>query len=502
MLGDNAMAEKVPRLVVGVDIRKFKLDPMDGFVLTRVNGRLGIKELATETGLGDFSVERSIEKLEKLGVVIRLEPGAPDPAPVAPPPKEQPRSAVAQFSVGLVDAKYDPKELEAPADLPIEQKKRILDFFYRLDDLDHYTLLGVTREAEKKAIKRAYFELAAIFHPDRYYKKDLGTFKPKMEVLFTRITEAHDTLIDVEKRADYDAYVQEVASTRGMEAMLERAIAESEAKASAAATVSVPAPPPSGPAMPSAPPKEPSLIPGPERGPSPEEIRARKEALARRLTGGGPRPGSTVQASQPPPPVKSNPLRYSNPHDAMDAIKRRYEDRVESATAAQARKYIQAADDAVAKKDVVAAASALHIATKFAPDDVELAMRYQETKNQADTFLNESYTKQASYEERQGHWVDAAKSWQKVAKIRTTDAKPQERAANALLRSDGDLHEAAEYAKRAIAIEPTNVEHHLTLVEIYMKAGLAASARRAAETAQSIDPKNPAGALLMKKFGR
>jgi curved DNA-binding protein CbpA len=488
------MAEKVPRVVPGIDIRKFKLDPMDGFLLTRIDGKLGPKELARDTGLPDFSVARALEKLEKLGIVQIIDPNAPPPPPPqpAPPPAPPPerKSAIAQFDDGLLAPKYDPKELAEQADLTLEQKKRILDFFYRLDDLDHYTLLGITKEADKKGVKRAYFELAAAFHPDRYFKKELGSFKPKMEVLFNRVTEAHDTLVDVSKRTEYDAYLAEVATTRGMEAMLERAMADSaraaaEAERAQAATAAaaVPPPPPSKPAAPA--------------GPTPEELQRRREALARRLTGGMRPP----QASRPPSD-KPNPLRYSNPQDAMEALKRRYEDRVDNATQAHAHRYIQAAEDALAKNDLVAAATSFNIATKFAPHDVGLAMRAQEVRNLADNLLSESYLKQAQYEERQGHWFEASRSWQKLAKLKN-DAVAHERTANALLHSpEGDLHEAAEHAKQAITLQPTAVTNHVTLVEIYLKAGLNASARRAADAAMALDPKHIGLQNVLKRMGR
>ncbi|NVL67946.1 hypothetical protein, partial [Escherichia coli] len=88
--------------------------------------------------------------------------GAPvAPAP-SPPPPARDRTQLPQFaSIGL-DPKYDPKELDEAVDLSAEQKKRVLDMFYRLDDLDHYTLLGVSKEADKKTVKRSYFELAAL----------------------------------------------------------------------------------------------------------------------------------------------------------------------------------------------------------------------------------------------------------------------------------------------------------------------------------------------------
>jgi DnaJ-domain-containing protein 1 len=496
------MADKVPRLLPGVDIRKFKLDPMDGFLLTRIDGKLGPKELARETGLPDFSVARALEKLEKLGVIEVADPSAPPPPPPAPPPPapSERKSTIAQFDGGLLAPKYDPKELEAPADLTPEQKKRVLDFFYRLDDLDHYTLLGVTSEADKKAVKRAYFELAAAFHPDRYFKKDLGPFKPKMEVLFNRITEAHDTLIDAAKRAEYDAYLAEVATTRGMEAMLERAIAESAAKPAVSVAPAAPAvassAPPAAPVMSVPPAPVVSGPPPPPSAPSPADIRARKEALARRLTGGLRAP------SMRPPPEQTSPLKYTNAQDAVDALKRRYEDRIESASQAHSQRYVAAAEDALAKNDLVAAATSLGIAAKFAPDDEALANRAREVKELADKVLCESYLKQAQYEERQGHWFEASKSWLKVAKIKN-DATSHERAANALLRSpEGDLHEAAEHSKRAITQQPENVENHITLVEIYVKAGLSASARRAAEAASQLDPKHAGLQALLKRIGK
>jgi len=487
------MPAKVPRLVAHVDVRKFKLDAMDGFLLTRIDGKLSPKDLARETGLPDFSVDRAIDKLEKLGIVEMIDPRAPPPdaLPPPPPPHERAKPALPEFH--SLQQKYDPQELDEQVDLSDDVKKRILDFYYRLDDLDHYTLLGVQQDADKKAVKRAYFEYAGLLHPDRYFKKQLGTFKLKMEVLFTRVTEAHDTLVDAAKRLDYDAYLDEVETTRGMEALLEKALAESAKVTTTFTQVTTREPS----AKPPEPPSQPELT-----GPTPEEIQARKEVLARRLLGGS---GASVRAKMEsrPPLERPDPRRYANPQDAMDALKRRYEDRIESATVAQSRKYILAGEEALAKKDVVAAASAFSIAAKFAPDDAALAMRYHEVKNEADKLLSASYAKQAVYEEKEGHWPEAAKNWQKIAKIEILDARAQERAANALLHcKDADLHQAAEHAKKAIAVEPQNIAYYVTLAEVYVKAGLTASARRALEVAMNLDPKHAGIVALQKRVGK
>ncbi len=486
------MADKVPHLVPGFDIKKLKLDPMDGFVFSRIDGKLGPLELARETGLPDFSVTRTLEKLEKLGAVALLPPGAPPPGAPPPPPSvpiaPPSQSALSQFDNFAL--KYDAAELEEVADLTHEQKKRILDFYYRLDDIDHYTLLGVPRDAEKKKIKRAYFEVAATFHPDRHFKKQLGSFKTKMEVVFNRATEANDTLLDAEKRAEYDAYLSEVATTRGMETMLERALADAaRVSAEVQAAAATPAPQATAP-TPAAPP--------PPSGPSADDIQRRKEALARRLLGGNRSAQSQVA---PPPQPKANPYEFASSRDAVDALKRRYEDRLASATQAQAQRYRQAAEDAMAKNDLVAASSAYSLAAKFAPEDEALAATAVDVKLKAEVTLCESYVRQGTYEEKQGHWEEAGRSWQKVAKLRN-DAYSNARAAYALLHSGGDLHQAAEHAKQAISNEPNEIEHHITLVEVYAKAGLLASARRAAEGAATLDPNHEKLQTILKKLGR
>src|SRR5262249_36275232 len=156
----------------------------------------------------------------------------------------------------------------------------------------------------------------------------------------------------------YDGYLAEVATTRGLEAMFERALEESQ-RAAAAAAEAMPSAPPSARGV-TAPPPSVRGVSTPPRGPSPEEMRARREALAKRLLGGSGRPPSPSQPAE----ERQSHLRYSNPSDAMDAIKRRYEERVENATLAQAKRYIDEADAALEKKDIVQAASMLSIAVK------------------------------------------------------------------------------------------------------------------------------------------
>jgi curved DNA-binding protein len=63
---------------------------------------------------------------------------------------------------------------------------------------DYYAILGVSRDAAPDEIKRAYRKLARKYHPD--VSKLPGT-----EERFKEVSEAHEVLMDAEKRAAYDA---------------------------------------------------------------------------------------------------------------------------------------------------------------------------------------------------------------------------------------------------------------------------------------------------------
>jgi DnaJ-class molecular chaperone len=63
---------------------------------------------------------------------------------------------------------------------------------------DPYTLLGVSKGADDKAIKSAYRKLAKELHPDK--NKD----NPKATERFSNITQAYDLLSDPKKRAAFD----------------------------------------------------------------------------------------------------------------------------------------------------------------------------------------------------------------------------------------------------------------------------------------------------------
>ena len=65
---------------------------------------------------------------------------------------------------------------------------------------DYYEVLGVNRDADEEAIKKAYRRLAMKHHPDR------NPDNPKAEEQFKEAKEAYEVLTDASKRAAYDRY--------------------------------------------------------------------------------------------------------------------------------------------------------------------------------------------------------------------------------------------------------------------------------------------------------
>lgn len=503
---------------------------MEAFVLSRVDGRTSDAEIALVTGLGVADVTELLRRLDDLGAVtygqITTPASGTKQAPVGGllgasgsgthPRVEAPLITDASDASDASDTPlitespptaYDPAELDEPADIPQTRKRTILDLHHKLDAMSHYELLGVSPTANKKAVKSAYFGVVSTFHPDKYYGKSLGSFKPKLERIFQRVTQAHDTLTQPKLREEYDRFLESQLATRALDIVADPASAlpevdeifrEMEREARLAATASPSSPPPAGP--PGAPLAQggltPSAVPGgavvnvPGSSPpvesavrqrismTPEE---RRRALARKL--GGSIPAPAVRAPQP---VESAPAPSAR-EAAADSLKQRYEAHLTRARDDRLKRYIQAADDAVAAKNMVAATNALRIAVSLAPENVALAERFETIERQAAASLADQYIEQAKYEERRGEFALAAQGYERALRGRPS-AQLHERAAHCFLETRGDPKKASDHARKAVEMAPREVAYRITLSRVYARAGMEQSALGELERARTLDP--------------
>jgi curved DNA-binding protein CbpA len=552
-----ADGSRIPRVIMEASaLRSLPLVAADGFVLSRIDGKASERGLAALTGLPEMQIRTSLDKLFGLkAIAFGPPPALPPPvlvrpsaqmASVAPPqsnaaiPAPAPNDmnfAEPSTSLGInmllasaiASVHDDAPELAEEVDLPLELRRRVLGLHSVVTSLDHYALLGITRDVDKKGVKRSYFELAAVFHPDRYFRKNLGSFKAKMETIFGKVSNAYETLADKEQRAEYDVYLGDIEKSKNVESMLRHVMAEVEkaeqSVLDAAGGVggnggpgpSIPAPAPESmrvsgvgasvapqpvsiqadstqTGVPSGAPPPPASAPARSLA----EDQRRREALAMRLKGvARPQPKPAVERKVTPSP--GGTLRPS-PIDAMDAVKRRYEEKIDAARRAQSQKYVTLAETAESRNDLTAAAASYRVALTFLREDEPAYARAKEVIAKSEQTLGETYVRQAEHEEKGNRWEDAARSWGRAVKLRPTDHHAHERYAHALVRANGDLHEASQIAQKAVAMAPMVGDYRCTLATVYAAAGLLLNAKRELEAAALQFPDNPNIPVLLKKL--
>ena len=219
---------RVPRPLSGCDVRSLPLSPVEAFLFSRIDGALSEVELSQITGMTPAAVAAALDRLTQLRAITA------DPAPgngassrepprhaTPPPSTARPAPASAPTSSGR-KPRYTQAELDEVVEIEPERKRAILELYYRLDDLTYYEVLGVGALDDKKKIKAAYYALAPDFHPDRFFRKQLGAYKQKIEAIFARLTLAQDVLTSRQRREEYDDYLDQTHRNRSMSALLDQ----------------------------------------------------------------------------------------------------------------------------------------------------------------------------------------------------------------------------------------------------------------------------------------
>ncbi len=447
---------RVVRLVANVDYKKLPLTPVEGNVFSRIDGKATEADIGKLTGFHPETISKALDRL--------IELGAAENAQQAKNKEQASKEAkvVASMALGGSDANaplaYEARDLDEDVDLDVAKKKQILDGFHRLDKLNYYELLGLHPLVDKKQIKAAYYQVAPEYHPDKYFRKNLGSFKQKIEAIFARLTLAHDTLSSKQRRAEYDDYLATLEQNRKASELLGdfsqsvsqiAAAAQSQIEERARATAQA-----GGDGLTDA--RRASLL------------TERKRALAAKLSMG--RAGQTkAEPSAAPPPV-------IDPRAAAEALRVRYEMARNEAQKAQIAKYVDQGRASQGRKDWPAAANAFRIAASLAPNDVAVQREAAEVQHAAAVALAEGFAKQGEYELNQERWAEAAISFSKACAGRPDDARVHDRAAHATFKAGNNPRRAVDLARRAVEIMPKAAAYRVTLGYAYMAAGLDTSA--------------------------
>ena len=382
------------------------------------------------------------------------------------------------------------------SELPEDVARRIDEMTERVGVADHYVLLGLPRTATRAQIRTAFLAVAPPFHPDRYFGRNLGAYANKMLRIFAHLSEAHDTLVNDERRAEYDRFLPPPPP-------------------------SPPPPPPPPAAAPPSPRPPQTVADGHARPPlsshppssgtlratapsTPEQDRARQQVFASRLGGrmrpptpavplrpgaapaAGGSPGKTPSDAPPRARSSSPTMPAVDPKAAVDALKRRYEESKAHARGMQTSQSVVGAEAAAAKGDFAEAARLYHLAVERTQDPgLRAAMVAAEAK--AREQHHAAVIARAREAEQKQDYVEAAANWARAFES-APSADVANRAAMCLRRAGADVRKAARFGEDAVKLDPNKAAYRVTLALVYADAGLVLRARGEIERAQALEP--------------
>ncbi len=184
--------------------QKMSLTPSEGYVFSRVDGKATAEELAAISPLGETETLRCVFALLATGV-LELSEKVPSTSRMSRPsadefqhPKPEPRAKDSEPKQEAVESEPDeePDEQAVLDDIATKHAS--------LDCVSHYELLDIETTASAAAIKRAYYEMAKKYHPDRHHMLQLNKAHGLLEELFVKIGCAYKCLSDPAERKQYD----------------------------------------------------------------------------------------------------------------------------------------------------------------------------------------------------------------------------------------------------------------------------------------------------------
>ena len=176
------------------------LGPADGYVLSRVDGTLTVRQILEISPLPDDEVARSLVALLSAGAIERG-PARPRAVPLRGTSHPAPQSEPA----------WAPQPASRVAAMSADLRREIERAFEGLARKGHFEVLGIPRTSGPEEVKAAYQALARRFHPDALGDLTSPELEDKARAVFVRATEAYRVLRAAGSRARYEELVSRPA---------------------------------------------------------------------------------------------------------------------------------------------------------------------------------------------------------------------------------------------------------------------------------------------------
>lgn len=143
--------------------------------------------------------------------------------------KEAEPLLAALIITGILVTRIEPEETQEETsheetDVIRARRESFLKDYAWMMEQDYFTLLGVSESDPRDKVRKSYYNLVKKYHPDRFFEQDaLPELKDKVNALFQRISDAHETLSDAKAKARYldDRQGEKKSSTTSLEKILQ-----------------------------------------------------------------------------------------------------------------------------------------------------------------------------------------------------------------------------------------------------------------------------------------
>lgn len=306
---------------------------------------------------------------------------------------------------------------------------------------DLYQILGVPSSCNIEQIRNAYYELSRSWHPDQFYRRDLGEYQAILDELFVGVNKAYSVLSNKNKRAIYD-------SERG---------------------------------------------PDTEVTSKPTVVRNTESIVTDQVDG----PNYEISLDKPEKKdQKKKRRRRSVPgldkvHDQVLMLLKK------------AKRHHREALAAIEAEDWVKAASEIYLASKFDPRNEEYKKIWAECDPKARLQAAKKELAIADSAMTYHNIKGATAALQKACDSDPPIGEPFFRLANLMLQQpeEYDKKEVIPLLRTAVLKNPTNVKYLLGLGEFYLSQGLKANAKREFERVLTIQPTNQEAKAGLKQSG-
>jgi len=342
--------------------------------------------------------------------------------------------AVAADSSGEGDSIDDGIELRA------DQRSSIDVAFEGIESKNYYEVLLVPRHADARSIKRSYYRLSKEYHPDKYYRKEIGPYKERLELIFNLISDAYRTLSDDASRREYDAKVY--GKDRS----------ESSHGSEASATVDF----------------------------VPDALRKRRASRKANQVSGG---GKPAPKKKGPPPV------------FIQKLQGQLAERI-----AKARKHMEEGKVAMEQQRFAEAASNFQLAGTLDTRNKEAKRLFKQAQSQHRNLKAEDFYTKGQEALLAEDTKRAAQFFQQAVDCKPTRGKYYNEFGKLITTNTLQQRVGLELLKKAVEAEPRSVEYTLDLATAYAELAMPSNAVRAFERVLHLDPKNSKAAKALRRL--